>query len=302
MLSDHRKLWRGQSQLGGMVSRRRTALRGLSAYVQPVFFVPAPGMALFGGLLAGEFAPAPALVHVTAVATALYAAHLKDGYVDAFVREEEAPGPLSERSIRAAFAGATAAVVVLAGTLWWLAGAAATLLTLPLWALAAVHAPHLDTRPVTVTADYAVGIGLVAVGGYAAQTGTVTVPMVGLAAAYVLLLAGVKASVDLLDYEFDRSIGKRTLAVELGPRGARAASAALLACSALLLAGLAAADVLPGSAGLAAAFPLAGAAASYVPGRERTVRLQMGLTYPFTAAVFAAACLGWRCVVASWVL
>ncbi len=46
-----------------MATSRRTTLRGLSAYVQPTFFAPAPGMALFGGSLAGEFAAAPALAH-----------------------------------------------------------------------------------------------------------------------------------------------------------------------------------------------------------------------------------------------
>ena len=278
----------------------RTALCGLVAYVRPAFFVPVPGMALFGGLLAREFAVGPALVHAVAVSTALYAAHLRDGYVDAFVRAEEAPGPLSERALRAAFAGATAAFLGLVAGLWWLTGAAAALLTLPLGALAATHAPHLDTHPVTVTGDYAVGVGLVAVGGYATQTGAVAEPIVGLACVYVLLLAGVKVSVDLLDHEFDRSIDKRTLPVVLGPRRARAAAAALLGCSALLLAALSAAGVLSGAAGLAAAFPLVSALASYVPDRERTVRIQMGLTYPFTAAVFAATCLGWRCVVVSW--
>ena len=283
-----------------MASHRRPTLRGLSTYVQPAFFAPAPGMALFGGLLADEFAAAPALVHAAAVATALYAAHLKDGYVDAFVRGEEDPGPLSERALRVAFAGATVAFLALAAALWLLAGTTTALCTLPLWVLATAHAPHLDTHPVTVTADYAVAIGLVAVGGYAAQTGTVTLPMVGLAATYALLLAGVKVSVDRLDSEFDRSIDKRTLPVVLGPRRAKAASAGLLACSALLLAGLAAAGVLPGPTALAAVFPLAGALASYARGRERTVRLQMGLTYPFTAAVFAAVCLGWRCAVVSW--
>ncbi len=234
------------------------------------------------------------------MATALYAAHLKDGYVDAYVRAEEPRGPLSARALRVAFAVTSVAFLCLAGAVWLLAGATAALLSLPLWVLAAVHAPYLDTRPVTVTADYAVAVGLVAVGGYAAQTGRVTVPVGCLAAVYVLFLAGAKVSVDLLDYAFDRSIGKRTLPVVLGPRRARAASAALLCCSALLLAGVAAAGVLPGAAGLAAAFPLAGALAAAVPDPKRTVHLQMGLAYPFTAAVFAAVCLGWRCAVVPW--
>lgn len=127
-----------------------------------------------------------------------------------------------------------------------------------------------------------------------------TGPLVGLAAVHVAFLAGVKVSVDRLDRAFNRSIDKRTLPVVLGSRRARAASAALLVCSGLLLAALSATGVLPGADGLAAAFPLSGALASYVPDPERTVRLQMGVAYPFTATAFAAACLGWRCAVVSW--
>ena len=91
-----------------MDTDRRTTLYGLAAYVRPAFFVPVPGMALFGGLLARAFAPGPALVHAAAVATALYAAHLRDGYVDAFVREEEEPGPVSERARRRGFSVSSA--------------------------------------------------------------------------------------------------------------------------------------------------------------------------------------------------
>ncbi|MFB6163642.1 MAG: ubiquinone biosynthesis protein UbiA, partial [Haloarculaceae archaeon] len=64
------------------------ALRALGSQVHPVFMLPPLAASSFGALLAGEPALPLAALHVTAMFAAVYTAHVKDGYVDFYVRGE----------------------------------------------------------------------------------------------------------------------------------------------------------------------------------------------------------------------
>ncbi|MFB6128311.1 MAG: lycopene cyclase, partial [Halorhabdus sp.] len=66
------------------------AARALASQVHPVFMLPPVAVSVAGSLLAaratGTFAPIVAGLHATAIFAAVYTAHVKDGYVDFFVR------------------------------------------------------------------------------------------------------------------------------------------------------------------------------------------------------------------------
>ncbi|MFC4549882.1 MULTISPECIES: UbiA family prenyltransferase [Halorussus] len=282
-------------------SPSRRTLRGLAAYVRPAFMLPAVGMSAVGGLLAPTFEPLPAALHAAAVGLALYAAHLNDGYVDAHVRGEEEP-KLSRRGNRSAVAATTLVLLVTLGGLAATAGPASAVVTAPLWLLAAFHAPYLDVHPLTVTTDYPLGIGLVLVGGYLAQATTLSALVAAVAVVFVVLLSGVKISVDRLDYAFDRSIGKRTVPVAVGEETAAVASAAVLTFASVLVGGFVTVGVFPPAAATAAAFPALAGVAGLAVSTERAVRFQMLLTYPFTAILVAACCTARTCALGAALL
>ncbi|MEZ3115928.1 UbiA family prenyltransferase [Halobaculum sp. MBLA0147] len=205
------------------------ALSAFASQVHPVFMLPPLAASLFGAVLAadavpaldGSFAPLAAGVHALAIFCAVYTAHVKDGYVDFYVRGEDDAHPMSRRGCLAGlvgagvgFAAATLGVVLLAGPL-------AAVLTLPTWVIGYLHAPQLDTNPITATAGYPVGIALAICGGYATQAGALAPAPLAFAGVFLAVLTGVKVIDDATDYEYDRSIDKRTVAVVLGRRRAR---------------------------------------------------------------------------------
>ncbi|WP_135825680.1 UbiA family prenyltransferase [Halorussus ruber] len=233
------------------ISRRESgvvpAARALASQVHPVFMLPPVACSLFGGVLAGRFAPAVGLLHATAIFAAVYTAHVKDGYVDFYVRDEDDDHPLSERGCKTALAGSTALFLTCLLALWVVAGVGTALLTLPTWLIAYHHAPQLDTNPVTATTGYPLGIALALVGGFHAQAGALAPIAVAFAAVFLVLLSGVKVIDDAQDFEYDKSIQKRTVAVTVGPRRARTAAYALMATALLLVVAFAALAVFPPS-------------------------------------------------------
>lgn len=269
--------------------RTRDLVRGLGALVQPTFFLPAVGMALFGGLLAGRLSVPAAAAHAVAVALAIYTAHLTDGYVDYYVRGEDDEAALPSVWFRRARRVASACFALALVPLWIAGSGLAAALTAPLWLLALLHAPYLDRHPVPVTVDYAIGVALVLLGGYAAQTGSIAPRALGIAAVYALFLAGTKVTVDQLDYEFDRALPKRTLPVVLGRRRAAAASTAAVAGAGALLLLLSEVGVLPPKTAYAAPLAVAAGLPPLLVDRERAVALQMLLAYALTAALFVTA-------------
>jgi len=279
------------------MTRLRRAPAGLLAYVRPTFMLPAVGMSVYGAVLAAAttFEPTVAVLHAGTVGLALFVAHLRDGYVDGHLREEETPrldGPAFQLSI----ALGTLAVVLLSGILAITAGAIAALSTLVLLVLALLHAPYLDRHPVTVTVDYPVGIGTTVVGGYAAQAGGVDLEVVIVALLFSGLLSGIKIGIDRLDRDFDASIGKRTVPVVLGSAGADRVALTIFSLTSLL-------TMAVGVAGnwrlvaiefpfavLAALAPLACLVATRRFEDEWAVRVQMASTYVFAIGLFFAVC------------
>ncbi|KPN29660.1 1,4-dihydroxy-2-naphthoate octaprenyltransferase [Halolamina pelagica] len=242
-----------------------------SAYgsqVHPVFMLPPVATALFGAALAGAFDSRVALVAAGAAFFAVYTAHLKDGYVDFHRRGEDDDHPLTVLGCRLGLAVATAGFLACLAVLGWLTGPPVVALAAPMWAIGYLHAPQFDTNPVTTTLGYPVGIGLCLLTGYAAQTGSLATRPLALAAVLVTVLAGVKIIDDAQDYDYDRSIGKRTVAVVLGPTDSRSLAIGLLAAGLFAVVPLTITGVMPSSAPVASlAF---GAVAAVAVRREPT--------------------------------
>jgi len=203
------------------------AARALASQIHPVFMLPPLAASLFGAVLAGRLVPA-SLVHVTAIFLAVYTAHVKDGYVDFYRRGEDDDHPMSERGCRLALVASALLFAACLAALWALAGAGAALVTLPTWFIGFLHAPQLDTNPVTATAGYPLGIALAIVGGHYVVAGGPAAATVAFAAVFLVVLSGVKVIDDATDYDYDRSIEKRTVAVVLGRAGARRLAYALM--------------------------------------------------------------------------
>ncbi|MFC4552258.1 MULTISPECIES: UbiA family prenyltransferase [Halorussus] len=229
------------------------ATRALASQVHPVFMLPPVASSLFGGVLAGTFSPLSGLLHATAIFAAVYTAHVKDGYVDFYIRGEDDDHPLTKSGCERALAGSTALFAACTAGLWLTVGVGAALVTVPTWLIGYHHAPQLDTNPVTTTTGYPLGIALAILGGYYVQAGTLAATPVAFAAVFLVLLSGVKVIDDAQDFEYDRSIEKRTVAVALGRERARTAAYALMACALALVVGFAALAVFPPSSAAAVA-------------------------------------------------
>jgi lycopene cyclase domain-containing protein len=202
-------------------------VRALLSQVHPVFMLPPLAASWFGAAVAGGFAITTGVLHVAAMFCAVYTAHVKDGYVDFHRRGEDDDHPLSVRGCRLALAGATLGFAGATLSLGAVAGPGAAAITLPTWFVGYLHAPQLDTNPVTTTLGYPTGIALAILGGFYVQTATLTPTAVGFALVFLVTLAGVKIVDDEQDYDYDRSIDKRTVSVLLGRRPARRLAAAL---------------------------------------------------------------------------
>lgn len=220
-------------------------LRAYASQIHPVFMLPPLAASAFGSLLAADISPSIATLHAAAIFFAVYTAHIKDGYVDFHIRDEDDDHPLTEAGCRLALVGAaTGAAICLLG-LGVLSGPLAVGLTAPTWAIGYLHAPQLDTNPVTATIGYPVGIALALIGAFGAQTGTVSGQPLSVALVLVAMLAGVKIIDDAQDYDYDRSIGKHTVAVTVGMERAHQLAYALMAGAMFAVAGVVAGGILP---------------------------------------------------------
>jgi 1,4-dihydroxy-2-naphthoate octaprenyltransferase len=265
------------------------AARALASQVHPVFMLPPLATSWFGAVLAGLPSAGLGALHATAAFFALYTAHVTDGYVDFHVREEDDDHPLSARGCRAALVGASGAFLACLAAIVVLVDVRAGLLTLPGWLIAVNHAPRLDTNPVGATVGYPTGVGFALLGGHYLQVESLGPTVVALAAVFVTVLSGIKTVDDAQDYEYDRSIDKRTLAVVLGREHARTAAHGLMGTG--LIAVVALAAVLPGmppSAGLAAVAFGAVAVVSARAGPELATMLLIRGSYLFLAVLVAA--------------
>jgi len=250
--------------------------------------LPPVASSLFGAVLAGAPDLAPAVLHATAIFAAVYTAHVKDGYVDFHVRDEDDDHPMTERGCRIALGGSTTLFAASVLGLFLLAGPVGALLALPTWFLGYFHAPQLDTNPVTATTGYPLGIALAIAGGFAAQAGAVSGIAVAFASVFLVVLSGVKIVDDAQDYEYDLGIEKRTVAVVLGPARARRFADALVAAGLLLVVGMAILGPFPPTAVLAAvAFGAVAAVARRGDPTIATMLLVRG-AYVFLAVLLVA--------------
>ncbi|MCU4924559.1 UbiA family prenyltransferase [Halobacteria archaeon AArc-dxtr1] len=262
--------------------------RAYWSQVHPVFMLPPLAASLFGAILAGAGDPTVAGLHVLAMFAAVYTAHIKDGYVDFHVRDEDDDHPLTERGCRIGLVASTTVFVLCCLGLWVLVDGVAVALAAPTWVIAYFHAPQLDMHPVGATAGYPLGIALAIVGGFYAQAAAITPVVWAFALVFLILLSGIKIVDDAQDYEYDRSIRKQTVAVSLGPNRAADIAFGLMAFALLAVVAFTVANVFPPTAVLAAlAFGAVGLAARRATPTIATMLLIRG-SYVFLAVLIAA--------------
>ena len=264
------------------------ALRAFTSQVHPVFMLPPLASSVFGAVLAAGIEPLPLVLHLFAVFAGLYTAHVKDGYVDFHLRGEDDDHPLTALGCRTALVGASAVFFACALALGVLVGPVATLITLPGWIVGYLHAPQLDLHPVGATAGYPSGVAFALLGGYYVQAEALSPVVLAFAAIFLVTLSGVKTVDDAKDYDYDCSIGKRTVAVVLGPGRARSFAYFLMGAGMFAVLALAVEGVFPPSAPAAAvAFGVVAAFAYRAPPRLATMLLIRG-AYVFLALLVAA--------------
>jgi 1,4-dihydroxy-2-naphthoate octaprenyltransferase len=274
------------------VARHGTGLRAtgraLASQIHPVFMLPPVAASVFGAVLARDVEVTLAAVHVVAAFSALYTAHVKDGYVDFYLRGEDDDHPLTRRGCGVALVGATTVFALATAVIAVAAGPTAAALTVPGWVVGYLHAPHLDLHPVTATAGYPVGIVFALVGGHYVQTRTLSTVVLAFAAVFLVVLSGIKIVDDAKDYDYDRSISKRTVAVVLGPAAARRTAYGLMASGMVGVVLLTALGVFPASAvGGVVVFGGVALVARRATDRVATMLLIRG-TYLFLAALVVA--------------
>jgi 4-hydroxybenzoate polyprenyltransferase len=263
--------------------------KALASQVHPIFMLPPLATSLFGAVLAGGVDLAVAGLHALAMFFAVYTAHVKDGYVDFHVRGEDDDHPLTVGGCRGALVAAGAGFLACTVGLWLLVSPVAALVTAPTWVIGYTHAPQLDLNTVGATMGYPVGITLALLGGYYAQATAFSPQVLGLAGVFLLLLTGIKIIDDETDYDYDRSIEKRTVAVVLGPQRARRLALALLCAAMVAVVGLALAvpGIPPTAAGAAVVFGVVLAIAYRADAKLATMLLIRG-SYLFLAVLVAA--------------
>ncbi|XVH32054.1 UbiA family prenyltransferase [Haloferacaceae archaeon DSL9] len=269
----------------------RAAVRALASQIHPVFMLPPVAASAFGAVLASDFSVPLAVLHMAVAFCALYTAHVKDGYVDFYGRGEDDDHPLSETGCRVALVLSSTLFFVGCAALAVLVDPIAALLSLPGWLIGYLHAPHLDMHPVSATMGYPTGIGFALVSGYYVQTTSLSAAVVAYAVVFVVILGGIKTIDDGKDYEYDRSIDKRTVAVVLGRQRARSFAYLLMGVGLVAAALFAIFDVFPPSA---VAAPVAFAAVLGVARRADDAHATMLLirgSYVFLALLVLAAWL-----------
>lgn len=264
-----------------------TIARALASQVHPVFMLPAVAASAIGGLLARDVTSLLLVLHMGIVFCELYTAHVKDGYVDFHIRGEDDDHPLTEEGCRLVLLGTS--LLVFLGVLILLTSVPiGALLTLPGWLIAFFHAPQLDMNPVTATAGYPLGITFTVVSAYYVQAGTLSLTVLAVACVLFVLLSGIKIIDDAKDYDYDRSIDKRTVAVVLGRPTARKAAFVILASGVGLVVLLALTTVFPISSVVAAAAFVLIAAATRGMDAKHTTMILIRASYVFLALLIAA--------------
>ncbi|WP_251328203.1 lycopene cyclase domain-containing protein [Haloplanus pelagicus] len=266
----------------------RATLGAVASQVHPVFMAPPLAASGFGAVLGGVVSPRLAFLHLGVAFAALYTAHVKDGLVDFHRRGEDDDHPLTRRGCHLTLAGSTTLFFAGLAALSVLVDPVAALLALPGWLVAVFHAPQLDTNPVGATLGYPAGIGFALLGGYYVQTRTLSAAVLAFAVVFVVVLAGIKVIDDATDYDYDRSVDKRTVAVVLGRDGARRLAAALMGAGMAAVLALSATGVVPRGSALATVPFVAVALVARRADAELATMLLVRASYLFFALLVAA--------------
>ncbi|MUV87564.1 ubiquinone biosynthesis protein UbiA [Natronomonas sp. CBA1123] len=280
------------------IARHGTGLRAdvgaLASQIHPVFMLPPVAASAFGAVLSGRLDVTLLALHLVAAFAALYTAHIKDGYVDFHGRGEDDDHPLTASGCRFALAGASTVFFTCLLAIGLLVDVWAALLTLPGWVIGYLHAPQLDLNPVGATAGYPAGIAFALLGGYYVQATTLTTAVVAFAVVFLLVLSGIKTIDDAKDYEYDRSIGKRTVAVVLGRRRARLFAYGLMAVGMVVVVALAVLGVFPPASVFAPVVFAVVAAFAWRAGEDASLATKLLIrgSYLFLAVLVAAVWLG----------
>lgn len=272
----------------------RADVGALASQIHPVFMLPPVAASAFGAVLAGRLDATLLAVHLTAVFAALYTAHIKDGYVDFHRRGEDDDHPLTAAGCRVALAGATLVFAICLLAIGVLVDVWAALLTLPGWVIGYLHAPQLDLDPVGATAGYPSGIAFALLGGHYVQATALSATVLAFAVIFLVTLCGIKVIDDAADFEYDRSIGKRTAAVVLGPSTARRFAYGLMALGMGGVVALAVGGVFPTASVFAPIVFGAVAALAWRAGEDDglATKLLIRGSYLFLAVLVAAVWLG----------
>ncbi len=264
------------------------ALVAAASQIHPVFMLPPIAASWFGAILAGGAEWELAAVHSVAIFAAVYTAHVKDGYVDFYRRGEDDDHPLTRPGCRLCLVLAGILFAGCLGILWIRVDLVAVALTAPTWAIAYLHAPQLDTHTIGVTMGYPVGIALSLLGGFYVQAAAIGMTAVAFALVLLVIITAIKIIDDEQDYGYDRSIGKATVAVVVGPRRARQCSLLLFGLALGLLVTFVLAAVFPPGT-LVAGLALVAIVAVTVPiDPERATALLVRGSYVFFALLIGA--------------
>ncbi|MEF8856176.1 MAG: lycopene cyclase domain-containing protein [Haloplanus sp.] len=269
----------------------RATLGAVASQIHPVFMTPPLAASGFGAVLGGLSAPRLAILHLAVAFCALYTAHVKDGLVDFHRRNEDDDHPLTRRGCHLALAGSTTLFFIGAARLAQVVDPVAALLALPGWLVAVLHAPQLDTNPLGATLGYPLGIGFALLGGYYVQTRALSVTVLAFAVVFVVVLAGIKVVDDATDYDYDRSVDKRTVAVVLGRPAARRLAGGLMTAGMVAVVALAVTGVVPRGSALATVPFLAVAVAARRADAELATKLLVRASYLFFALLVVAVWL-----------
>jgi len=269
----------------------RAAVGAVASQIHPVFMAPPLAASGFGAVLGGFAHPRLAVLHVAVAFCALYTAHVKDGLVDFHRRGEDDDHPLTQRGCHLALAGSTALFFLGCVALGVLVDPIVTLLALPGWLVGILHAPQLDTNPFGATLGYPVGIGFALLGGYYVQMRTLSMTALAFTAVFVVVLAGIKVVDDATDYDYDRSVDKRTVAVVVGPPAARRLARGLMGAGMVAVVALSVTGVLPRGSALATVPFVAVAVVARRADAELATMLLVRASYLFFALLVVAVWL-----------
>ncbi|MFB6186814.1 MAG: hypothetical protein ABEI86_08115, partial [Halobacteriaceae archaeon] len=117
-----------------VLSRRQSGIqyeiKAILSQIHPVFMLPPLATAFFGGILAPVYHWRVGVAHLGAIFFAVYTAHVKDGYIDFYQRNEDDSHPLTKVGCQIALVGAAVGFSLCLFGIWLINGIISVLITL----------------------------------------------------------------------------------------------------------------------------------------------------------------------------